>query len=398
MIVPNSERKRNFILGVIFGILLYLQMLLQNLANLSLIGPIGKNVKYFYIFIFIISLVLNINYIKDLVYFIPFVFFGIFSYSILKDMSVLGLFLVAFSLRRIEVYNILKIFFYTYWSLFTTMMCFLFLRVTTNIYQTSLYGEGQGWTFGFSNHNAIGRVLMTGCMINLVIRLVEKKKYSKFHLIIWWATQIILYYILFLTSSSSAIIAMVISLLCYLFISKFSWINRAKKAKLLGWASYSVLIGGIIFTLLSLTEKVFDTGSFWYTLNKLMTGRLALGELNNKIFGLSIWGNPAFIPSTENVPNYTLGFSYNYVDNSYLFVMMRYGSVFLVLLTIYYLMLIRKIVFNKFLPLFIPVITLSFYGIAENIIYSYVANCVLLWLGIWLFSTKAEIKFVKDRR
>lgn len=390
--MPSSVRKLNSILGVIFGILLYLQLLLQNLSKINLIVSIENNVKYIYFLIFIISLVLNINYIKDLIYFIPFAVFGIISYSILKDTSVLGLFLVVFSLRRVEVYNILKIFLFTYWSLFATMVGFLFLRVTTNVYQISLSGEGQGWTFGFSNHNAIGRVLMIGCMINLVIRLVEKKKYSKIYSFFWWGSQIILYLMLFLTSSSSAIITMLISLMCYFFISKFSWIDKAKKAILLGWISCITLIGVVIFTLLSLTEKVFETDSLWYTLNKLMTGRIALGEINYKIFGLSIWGNPSFISSTENIPNYSLGFSYNFVDNSYLFIMIRYGTIFLVILIVYYLVLIRKIVNKQLLPLFLPVISLIFYGFSENMIYSYGTNFTLLWLGIWLFSRKVDIK------
>ncbi|MFQ8989433.1 MAG: hypothetical protein ACLR6T_12255, partial [Intestinibacter sp.] len=64
--------------------------------------------------------------------------------------------------------------------------------------------------------------------------------------------------------------------------------------------------------------------------------------------------------------------------------MIRYGIVFLIILLIFYLLLIRKIVKKQLIVLFIPIIALSIYGIAENMIYAYATNFVLLWLGIWL--------------
>ena len=97
MINRNKEKSLNFILGIIFGVLLYFQILVQNLANLNLIGAFGNNQKYIYFVIFIISLIFNMNHLKDLIFFVPFAIFGIISYKILRDTSVIGLFLVSFS-------------------------------------------------------------------------------------------------------------------------------------------------------------------------------------------------------------------------------------------------------------------------------------------------------------
>ena len=384
MINRNKEKSLNFILGIIFGVLLYFQILVQNLANLNLIGAFENNQKYIYFVIFIISLIFNMNHLKDLIFFVPFAIFGIISYKILRDTSVIGLFLVSFSLRRIEVYNIIKIFYYVYWSYFLTMMFLLLIRVTTNLYQTTAFGEGQGWTFGFPNHNAVGRVLMIGCILNLVLKLIENKRYSRLQNSLWWIIQIIFYFMMLLSASSGAIFGMIISLFCYFFISQFKGIKKARKVIFLGWVSVVSFIGSLIFTILSLTERVYIADTFWYNLNRIMTGRIALGDLNYKIFGMSIMGNPAYIPSTEGVPNYSLGFTYNFIDNSYLVVMIRYGIVFLIILLIFYLLLIRKIVKKQLIVLFIPIIALSIYGIAENMIYAYATNFVLLWLGIWL--------------
>ena len=131
--------------------------------------------------------------------------------------------------------------------------------------------------------------------------------------------------------------AMSILLAAVIFI--YFYYSNGKKLKIFALLPYSAVVFASIVTYLS--YKFSWSNPFLVSINKLITGRLALGRNAFDTFGVHLFGtrNVQFIGSggkTESV------IGYNYVDSSYVQMLFTYGIVPVVLLIIIYVVASRK--------------------------------------------------------
>ena len=130
-----------------------------------------------------------------------------------------------------------------------------------------------------------------------------------------------------------------LSILLATVIFIYFYYSKEKKLKIFALFPYSAVIFASIVTYLS--YKFSWSNPFFVTVNKLITGRLALGRNAFDTFGVHLFGtrNVQFIGSggkTESV------IGYNYVDSSYVQMLFTYGIVPVVLLIIIYVVASRK--------------------------------------------------------
>ena len=130
-----------------------------------------------------------------------------------------------------------------------------------------------------------------------------------------------------------------LSILLATVIFIYFYYSKEKKLKIFALFPYSAVIFASIVTYLS--YKFSWSHPFLVTVNKLITGRLALGRNAFDTFGVHLFGtrNVQFIGSggkTESV------IGYNYVDSSYVQMLFTYGIVPVVLLIIIYVVASRK--------------------------------------------------------
>ena len=131
--------------------------------------------------------------------------------------------------------------------------------------------------------------------------------------------------------------AMSILLAAVIFI--YFYYSNGKKLKIFALLPYSAVVFASTVTYLS--YKFSWSNPFLVSINKLITGRLALGRNAFDTFGVHLFGtrNVQFIGSggkTESV------IGYNYVDSSYVQMLFTYGIVPVVLLIIIYVVASRK--------------------------------------------------------
>ena len=131
--------------------------------------------------------------------------------------------------------------------------------------------------------------------------------------------------------------AMSILLAAVIFI--YFYYSNGKKLKIFALLPYSAVVFASIITYLS--YKFSWSNPFLVSVNKLITGRLALGRNAFDTFGVHLFGtrNVQFIGSggkTESV------IGYNYVDSSYVQMLFTYGIVPVVLLIVIYVVASRK--------------------------------------------------------
>lgn len=130
-----------------------------------------------------------------------------------------------------------------------------------------------------------------------------------------------------------------LSILLATVIFIYFYYSKEKKLKIFALLPYSAVVFASIVTYLS--YKFSWSDPFLVSINKLITGRLALGRNAFDTFGVHLFGtrNVQFIGSggkTESV------IGYNYVDSSYVQMLFTYGIVPVVLLIIIYVVTSRK--------------------------------------------------------
>lgn len=130
-----------------------------------------------------------------------------------------------------------------------------------------------------------------------------------------------------------------LSILLATVIFIYFYYSKGKKLKIFALLPYSAIVFASVVTYLS--YKFSWSDPFLVSINKLITGRLALGRKAFDTFEVHLFGtrNVQFIGSggkTESV------IGYNYVDSSYVQMLFTYGIVPVVLLIIIYVVASRK--------------------------------------------------------
>ena len=130
-----------------------------------------------------------------------------------------------------------------------------------------------------------------------------------------------------------------LSILLATVIFIYFYYSNGKKLKIFALLPYSAVVFASIVTYLS--YKFSWSNPFLVSVNKLITGRLALGRNAFTTFEVHLFGtrNVQFIGSggkTESV------IGYNYVDSSYVQMLFTYGIVPVVLLIVIYVVASRK--------------------------------------------------------
>lgn len=130
-----------------------------------------------------------------------------------------------------------------------------------------------------------------------------------------------------------------LSILLATVIFIYFYYSEGKKLKIFALLPYSVVVFASVVTYLS--YKFSWSDPFLVSINKLITGRLALGRKAFDTFEVHLFGtrNVQFIGSggkTESV------IGYNYVDSSYVQMLFTYGIVPVVLLIVIYVVASRK--------------------------------------------------------
>ena len=130
-----------------------------------------------------------------------------------------------------------------------------------------------------------------------------------------------------------------LSILLATVIFIYFYYSNEKKLKIFALLPYSAVVFASVVTYFS--YKFSWSNPFLVSINKLITGRLALGRNAFDTFGVHLFGtrNVQFIGSggkTESV------IGYNYVDSSYVQMLFTYGIVPVVLLIIIYVVASRK--------------------------------------------------------
>ncbi|MCI8466471.1 MAG: hypothetical protein HFI63_11585 [Lachnospiraceae bacterium] len=126
-----------------------------------------------------------------------------------------------------------------------------------------------------------------------------------------------------------------------------------------GWIKrYGVWSMPVAAFSITLATILYNPGStFWINLDKIMTNRLNLGQSGLNNYGIKLFGQP--VPMIGNGGSTVLPGTYFFIDSSYLFVLLRYGLLFLVLVLATYFLCCKKYRDDRHFLIMIALVSLN---------------------------------------
>lgn len=235
-------------------------------------------------------------------------------------------------------------------------------------------------TFFMEHSNTFTMYLTWTCLMYIYVTYSEGKL-SNQRLLGLWLINIIFY--IFTDSSTGIIVSTLIIVIVFL----LGKIPNVINAYVHNISKYGFAVCSAIFPLSVVLYNYYNSSmkSIFFFLDNLFTGRLLYGAVLFDKFGWTIMGNPIILESNKV---YWQGFWFDGLanDNTYIWMFVSYGSIYLVLISIGFILISNRTnTIEKVL-----ILAYVIYGIME----AYIINCIfcfpLLFIGKYLFERDKE--------
>lgn len=293
-----------------FGYIKYIGLYLFLIREILIL--INKNIKVNYLEIIgllfiILSIIVFLNYQLST----QIIFFSILVYST----------------RNINYEIVFKI----YLCIVIVFTCIAVLSSSFGLIEDRIFFRGDiiRRSLGFGYTTFISHILF---FITLTFIALKRERFNFLYLCLFLALSYVIYY---LTDSRNSFL-----LTCFAVIFFYLFNKLTLFRKICTKLSYlAIPLPIILFCLMYFLSKNYTNSDFFIILNKLFSGRLSLGynALNNygvSLFGqkIELFGNTAYDYGNA-IPGVDL---YNYIDCSYLQILILYGAIFFIALIFMY--------------------------------------------------------------
>lgn len=310
---------------------------------------------------------------------------GILIYYFSEDNIILLITMIALSSKNIDLKKIIKYIFIITTFFFLSIIILNSLSILPNIV-TYKNGIARN-SFGFLYTSGLSAYIS---FIFLNYILIRREKFKLIDLSMGVIVSLIIFYLTRVSQDSLLIIGE--SILIYL-------INFEKKGTLGKIVrEISVVIVPLSISFVLIASYMFNTYSvFWVNLDAKLSGRLYLGRelISNypvKAFGQKIPQiGSAGLATIRNSGDYWT--QYFYIDSSYLRLIYMYGIFSLVIISIFYVVFLKKVIHHKDSYLAIAILVIAIGGITGQYLSQFSPN--FLWAVIFAtysYSRKKERK------
>lgn len=193
--------------------------------------------------------------------------------------------------------------------------------------------------------------------IVLEIILLKKEKVSRIFYFMLWAIE---YWFYMMTDSKMAFMLTSVVLAFFAFFRKK--INKGILLKKI--EGESIIIPYIVAAFSIMIHWLYtDNNIILNKLNTMLSGRLQLGYQAIKEYGVTLWGQPIEWIGYSRIEE--LRGAYNYVDSSYVRLMLEFGLIFLILVVAAYGIILKRAIKNKDFYLAWVVIFVLIFNVTE---------------------------------
>lgn len=152
----------------------------------------------------------------------------------------------------------------------------------------------------------------------------------------------------------------------------------------------SLLIGAFLFNFLSIVLSFINVKQYGILsqVDKWMAERFSYSHTAWLLYGVSFFGQKVYITETERE---IVGIKqFLYLDNAYMSILIRYGIVVFLMFSLFYILLIKKVVNQQEGMLAIILFLYALYGVMENGLYQITHNIFLIAFSNLLYGKSAS--------
>lgn len=374
---------KNFVY-VIYSLFLFTTVLSLNanieLINNSIFGFFYKAIRYVSYIGFIIIIVQKKKknlYNKNFSLWICLILIGIITMITSRERIYLIHILALMAIYNEEYYKILKITIICQLLIFSITILFAVTGITENYLMDP---DRMRYSLGFSWVSYAPNLFLILCM---EFALLSNKFISKFRLIVLEIINVFLF--VETKTKMSFILTTLIILWLYLKYTKFDILK--KTIKILSKYEHLIKKTPFFACSMALLLSVYDTSNLiWVFMNKCLSGRLLLSHNGLSEYGITLFGKKiifnGFSILSDNVVNY------NYIDSSYISILVRYGLIMMIaILVLYFLCISKAFEYRNYYFVLFTIIILIF-CIEEPILFEPAFNCFLIFGGCNMSKSK----------
>lgn len=317
-----------------------------------------------YIFFVILAIILMVNYLL----------------SGRTDLILLALLLISF--KEIDMNRIVKLMFIMTVAAFLGVISLYLIGVIENRIYT--YNDGTiRYTYGFLTPNTMGIIALT--ISSEIIYLSRKNTTLKVMISFF-----ILYLVFKISGSRTPIVSFFVFIILYLIVNYFIKNIKGKYAFL---SVFSLLLPIVVMVSYFCSKYYSYTNSVLFLLNKLFTGRIELGQIGIKNYGVSFLGQRVefFSNSMQDISK-IYSQSYFVIDNSYLVLLINFGILSTIIIIFLYVRAYCNSLRHGNLILSMLMILTIIIGMSEQTFLLLPSNFTLLMMTSCFYTTNENSK------
>ena len=300
-----------------------------------------------------------------------------------KGIVLLPLLFLIYGARKIEFEKILKITVIVSSFSMIFVITSMLLKFIPNY--ISEYNGRIRYYLGF-RYSLIPSIILFN--ITLAILYLNRKKINIFLDVLLFGLNFLMYY--YTRSRLSFFVASII-ICIFLFIQIRNKKNKIKKGVFLRILTYIFCLC-FIFSFI-LANRYDSSKSFCYNLNEKLEGRIELANSAIKSYGVKWFGNNiVFIGDGLDINGEKSTEKYNYVDNLYINILIKYGLIFSMVIWFFITLFMKKLYKDNNIFLLIIFCGLALRGLVDDLEMYLFFNCFWLCVGNILINLNHTIK------
>ncbi|MBD5504854.1 MAG: hypothetical protein HDR09_14260 [Lachnospiraceae bacterium] len=291
--------------------------------------------------------------------------------------TVLSAWMLIVAMKNTDLDRIIHI---AYRILLITIPMVIFFRIFGFIEDyTIMRGNLQRFSLGFAHPNQLGlrifQLILCNCYVNR----------DRLGILNYCYIILAIIFTIKVPNSQTAYISLIVFLI---FLLIYKYIENQKQIFMKLYTG-SLLIGAVLLNIFSIILSFIDVNKYFILsqIDKWMAARFSWGHKVWQIYGTSFFGQRIYVYEEEVR---LIGLTRRlWLDNAYLSLLLRYGILVFLIISISYIFLMRKMIVQKQYVLVIILFLYALYGTMESGLYQITHNIFLIAFAV-LFYHKAN--------
>lgn len=365
--------------SLFFSLIFFLVLKASPILNEYGLGELPGRIKLVIGYLFLISFIMKKNTRKT---WFTFIIFGAICFIVVyfsKEYNIMIYYLIIFGMNRNKISNYLKVSFYALTVSSLVVVLFSGLELIPEVVTVRL-GEERN-SLGFNLPVTLPAFLFS---INSLYLILKKNSLKFTHVSTLFIINVIVFYY---TDGRTGMIFSTLLIFGAYFLTKsqrIKWVNT----KLVYMAT---VLSYILANLVSIGASIFYVAqnSNWATLNELLTGRFYWWSKYWNTYTISPFGQELTrISSTARLQNSSAEIMI--LDNSFLSILLEYGLLFYILLSVLYFVLLKELKKQDQMIILWVLLVTFWNGVPENALL-YIETNMMIILFASLIKRKGEV-------